>query len=585
MNLLKLSITGFRSFRDAQQIDFSIMKPGLYHVTGENLQEPELEANGAGKSSIFEAVYWCRFGKTSRGVKAGDVKNWEGKSKCEVETEWHDEQKQGPAFLTRTQSPNTLYLNAGGGDGESHPTTQEELDRLFGDNETTFLYANYFAQFSPAFIDLRPEEQMGIYTGIMDLDIWGRASERAGDATKDLERRITSKGMEIAGLQGQADELLKQDFEEEEKNWEAGKAEVIAGINKQIKSGVANKLDKEELIEHLAGELPKFTKLEEQLAGLSKEYTRIHTDLAVAEAEYQTLKRTKTTCQTCGQKLPVGSLKEKTAGAKEKVDAIAKTLSQIIDAIKLVQDDLKPLEEFKAQLERERYALQEQLRTLKRLRIDLAEEQSFVNTFIAKQQALELRGAKLAEDLLKAEEQKATLNQELEQNKFWIKGFKDVRLSLVEESLAQLSVESNQVLFQLGLQDWELCFEAEKENKSGTISNKFSITVKSPHTDSPVPWRAWSGGEGQRLRLASSMGLSNLIAARTGAKSNFEFWDEPSTWLSEAGITDLLDVLKERAEMQGKIILLADHRSLEYGGFAGIINVVKDKKHGSRIKT
>lgn len=55
-------------------------------------------------------------------------------------------------------------------------------------------------------------------------------------------------------------------------------------------------------------------------------------------------------------------------------------------------------------------------------------------------------------------------------------------------------------------------------------------------------------------------------------------------WLSETGIQDLLAVLAERAAKQKKIILLADHRALDFGGFSGTITVTKNHL-GSTIST
>ena len=153
---------------------------------------------------------------------------------------------------------------------------------------------------------------------------------------------------------------------------------------------------------------------------------------------------------------------------------------------------------------------------------------------------------------------------------------------LIQESLAQLTLECNEVLFQMGLQDWFVSFDVERETKSGGINKNFTVMVQAPQMKDPVPWEVWSGGESQRLRLAVSMGFANLVSSRLGVQPNVEFWDEPSTWMTESGIQDMLTVLAERAERYRKVILLADHRALDFGGFVGVINIIKDRG-GSRI--
>lgn len=91
----------------------------------------------------------------------------------------------------------------------------------------------------------------------------------------------------------------------------------------------------------------------------------------------------------------------------------------------------------------------------------------------------------------------------------------------------------------------------------------------------PVNWNAWSGGESQRLRLAGSLGIADLITSRCPYVPTFEVFDEPSSYLSEAGITSLLDILADRARLMNKQIFLIDHRRLDSTKFDGVISVVK----------
>jgi energy-coupling factor transporter ATP-binding protein EcfA2 len=55
----------------------------------------------------------------------------------------------------------------------------------------------------------------------------------------------------------------------------------------------------------------------------------------------------------------------------------------------------------------------------------------------------------------------------------------------------------------------------------------------------------------------------------------FEVYDEPSQYLSTAGIESLLDILKDRAKATGKRIFLVDHRHLGAEAFDGVYTIVK----------
>ena len=157
----------------------------------------------------------------------------------------------------------------------------------------------------------------------------------------------------------------------------------------------------------------------------------------------------------------------------------------------------------------------------------------------------------------------------------WVQGFKDVRLFLVAEALLQLEVEVNSALESLGLVGWSIHFAPDSETKAGATKRGFSVTVLSPVNERPVPWQVWSGGEAQRLRLAASMGLSNLISAYTAFEPFVEVWDEPTNGMSKEGIADLLTAMQERAQRYKRQVWVIDHRTLDAGLFQQTVTAVK----------
>ena len=164
---------------------------------------------------------------------------------------------------------------------------------------------------------------------------------------------------------------------------------------------------------------------------------------------------------------------------------------------------------------------------------------------------------------------------------FWKAAFKRVRLFMVKRVLAQLEVETASAAIALGLIDWKISFSTELETKSGSVRPGIHITVKSPISPT-APWEVWSGGEGQRVRLAVALGLASLIQRLAGVSIGFEVWDEPSAWLSQEGIEDLLTCLKHRVQITGKSVWLCDHRALSQGAFDEVWQVSKTRE-GSQI--
>jgi hypothetical protein len=65
---------------------------------------------------------------------------------------------------------------------------------------------------------------------------------------------------------------------------------------------------------------------------------------------------------------------------------------------------------------------------------------------------------KLHESLDLYAKQLQSSNKELFATQYWVKGFREVRLSLISEVLTQLELEVNNKLFQLGLENWKVLF-------------------------------------------------------------------------------------------------------------------------------
>lgn len=121
----------------------------------------------------------------------------------------------------------------------------------------------------------------------------------------------------------------------------------------------------------------------------------------------------------------------------------------------------------------------------------------------------------------------------------------------------------------------------EKDNVSGGVSRGTFVNIMSPAQKDPVPWEAWSGGELQRLRIAGTMAMSNLILDSISTQPNIMFWDEPSNSLGGSGLEDLVSYLSDKAgaDSTDRQIYLIDHRLVaESSAFVGKVVVSKKDK-------
>lgn len=83
MQILELEISNFLTIGEAK---LSLNDKGLVLLRGENLEEPSAKSNGAGKSSIPDALYWCLYDETAREESGDAVINVTAKKNCRVIT-------------------------------------------------------------------------------------------------------------------------------------------------------------------------------------------------------------------------------------------------------------------------------------------------------------------------------------------------------------------------------------------------------------------------------------------------------------------------------------------------------------------
>lgn len=607
-----ITIKNFRSFiGQAQQLNFSELPIGVCFLRGENEVEASLGANGSGKTTIWNALSWCLFGKTPDGLRNPDIITWELNKSPKVDVSLLIDSV--PYVVTRRAAPNSLRI-----DGQD--ANQEKVERLIGLNFDTFTHTVLFGQDRALFFDLSASEKLGLFTDALDLNRWDERSKVASDEVRTLEFKAVALQGELSAASGNVErtrELLdralvsSQEFEEHrledlEKLKTGIKALAVQADAALEKRNSASLVEDGALTEKDALD-KQFRKLYDELFVLRDEQSQVLAAIEQRKLRIKELKKElaglhdKDTCPTCGQSLEGTSLQKHAKKLKARIEL----LTIEIDGLNLESISKRYTAQEK-KVERVRPAIEEKEEIAKAARSEvdmwtlrLGEIQ--VNLQTAKREAAKLdsdtnpyhdQAAKLKKDLKKhkqaVEDVVETIRKStsrLDKTKFWVRGFKDVRLFIMEEVLAQLQLATNSMLDSVGLRDWSIEYAVEQETKSGTTKRGLSVTVLSPHNSTPVRWECWSGGERQRLRLVGAMALSEVLLAYAGVTVDIEVFDEPTRSLSEDGVRDLCEFLSTRAKELKKQIWYTDHHTTESSLFAAVVTVRKTADCGSRIFT
>jgi len=156
--------------------------PGFTLVAG---QGSDFDSNGAGKTSIFDAIHWCLFGETTKGLTGNDVIR-RGEKDCEVSL------KIGEVRVTRSRKKG-LTLEVKGEEFASGRLLKEKQsileEQLLGFNKIVFLSACYFSQ-----------ENLKTLTGLTDTDTTNMITDLLGFETyEDLSAQMLTKVREAEG--------------------------------------------------------------------------------------------------------------------------------------------------------------------------------------------------------------------------------------------------------------------------------------------------------------------------------------------------------------------------------------------------
>ena len=199
---IHLRVAGFLSYRDPIQLDFSTFD--LACISG---------ANGAGKSSLLDAITWVLFGE-ARG-RSSDVINLHSDVKAaEVGLTFQHEENEYHVQRTLPRNKSTVLefqiRNSNGWRPLTEKTTrdtQARIEQTLRLDYDTFVNASFFLQGkADQFTQQNASKRKDVLSNILGLEVWEDYKNRTAEKRKSIEREVDEIEWRLAEINAELGE-------------------------------------------------------------------------------------------------------------------------------------------------------------------------------------------------------------------------------------------------------------------------------------------------------------------------------------------------------------------------------------------
>ena len=520
---------------------------------------------------------------------------------------------------------------------------QKQLESILGFNFSTFTNSVMFHLDYVAFPELRPAERAEILTEIGNLEIYAKASMQAKSDSSQLALEIHSMKGNISTVKQIISQLKQDDYDIKIEKWASDNTAEIRRTRREImnltnelteakqkaqdqieqlgKESLNIKSEKDKLqtdVDNKTKNLTNIEELEQSLIQLTKDEAVLETEIShskkdlkvlqIERNELQHLKRGK--CPICQQFVTVEHVD---TCVKEILKKETHTLSQISEknasqtrliALKTqVNNELLNHKRVLAELDRLKrnvVELDKQLirkdAEIKQLSSSLQLQDEHHSKILSeKEKALEnLRNAINPYIELKAAQQKRIVEKELEieslnkdldrliknQNyvEFFVEGFKKIKLMLFDDLVNRLNELTLDFLFRY-TSELSVNISCERQTKTG-VKDEVHIEVNKP--EGSISYAAYSGGERQKIKLAISLALAQLIEELCDRECDLIFFDEPNNGLDDIGKKSNFEIFSDLVS-QGKSVIVIDHDAHFQNSFDYVITALKENGYSQLI--
>jgi len=633
MKFISVEIKNFGTLSEAK---VELSDRGLVLVQGENNHNPSADSNGAGKSTVFEAISWCLYGKTAKGQTGDAVINRKTKKNCSVSLLLDDD---GIEYrISRGRKDNIYKSNVhvirdnGTATDLTKGTdklTQEVVEQVLGCSYEVFIGAVYAGQEKmpdlPSMTDGKLKVLIEEAAGITVLDqAYAIARQRMNDAKGALES--WERDLDRCKQEKVQSDVRLDDAKASEQRWNAERdarvmdletnAKILLRDAKSFKTQLESLKSEEDIETQRRLNKNKMDKRDSEESKLEELESLSHTSGVAAariksKAESQTsaIKRLReqlvdlkdhvgkpcTSCKRPHTEESLGaSIKAKEKEISEAIVEVKDTIEEYKAASSDAQSASLKASEYKSSMTDMREAIQrsetltEQLSNVKDVQTkyksaltrakdatqSIKDERINVNPYLEEIKVKEKTAADNKRIVKDKIKAMAPLTKAVSvaQSVVSVYSPKGVRAHILDTVTPYLNERTAHYLGALSDGEIKAIWQTITLTAKGEARENFKISVTGD--DGSGSFVDLSGGEKRKVRVACSLALQDLVSTRASKSLGLFIADEIDDALDNAGLERLMGILEEKAKERGSVFIIS-HSDLT-GWCSNVIVVQKD---------